>query len=241
MTSDRPTPSSPPSAPAGPPERRRFWRRPKPTAEEISDRRIKNWAELWATIILSLATLVTAWAGYEANKWNGLQTSLNLQATALRIDAGQSASKAQQLLSLDVGLFTNWANAAGNENRPLATFYRERFRDEFRPAFDAWLATDPLNDPDAPASPFELPQYRLAAQDEAEELNKMAEQLIQSGEMAGGFADQYTLTVVILAGALLLAGLANRFEWAELRGVVVAVALLILLYCVVTIIRLPSI
>lgn len=241
MTDNDSTPPSPPAPSSGAPEPRRYWRRPKPTAEDISDRRIKNWAELWATIILSLATLVTAWAGYEANKWNGLQTSLNLQATAARIDAGRLASNAQQLRTLDVGLFTNWANATGNQNRVLATFYRDRFRDEFRPAFDAWLATDPLNDADAPANPFEMSEYRLAAQDEANARNRTAEQLIQSGEMAGGFADQYTLTVVILAGALLLAGLANRFEWAELRGIVVVMALLLFLYCVVTIMRLPSV
>lgn len=241
MMNNDPTPPSPPAPSSGAPVPRRYWRRPKPTAEDILDRRIKNWAELWATIILSLATLVTAWAGYEANKWNGLQTSLNLQATAARIDAGRLASDAQQLRTLDVGLFTNWANATGNQNGVLATFYRDRFRDEFRPAFDAWLATDPLNDADAPASPFEMTEYRLAAQDEANALNRTAAQLIQSGEMAGGFADQYTLTVVILAGALLLASLANRFEWAELRGIVVVMALLLFLYCVVTIIRLPSV
>ena len=215
------------------------WRRPKPSEEELSDRRIKNWAELWATVILSLATLVTAWAGYEAGKWNGLQTSLNLQATALRIDAGQHAAEAQQMLLYDLGLFTNWANAVGSGNTRLADFHRARFRDEFVPAFDAWLATRPLENDAAPGSPFEMDEYHPAAQDAQEEAIAAAEQRVSSAEIAGGFADRYTLLIVILAGSLLLAGLAHRFEWAELRGVVVFVALLVLLYCVVALIRLP--
>lgn len=66
-----------------------------------------------------------------------------------------------------------------------------------------------------------------------------AEQLIETGENAGAIGDQYTLLIVILAGALLLAGIANRFEWVELRAVVVVVALLVLLISIVNIIRLP--
>ena len=81
--------------------------------------------------------------------------------------------------------------------------------------------------------------YHPAALDAQEEATATAEHLAGSAEVANGFADRYTLIIVILAGALLLAGLAHRFEWAELRGVVVLVALLVLLYCVVVIIRLP--
>ena len=59
------------------------------------------------------------------------------------------------------------------------------------------------------------------------------------GERAGSTGDQFTLTAVILAGSLLLAGLASRFDWEELRAVVVAVALLVLLFCVVRMFMLP--
>lgn len=51
--------------------------------------------------------------------------------------------------------------------------------------------------------------------------------------------DQFTLMAVILAGSLLFAGLANRFDWQELRAVIVAVALLLLLFCVVRLATLP--
>ncbi len=45
--------------------------------------------------------------------------------------------------------------------------------------------------------------------------------------------------MVILAGALVIAGLASRFEWEELRAIVVIVALLVLLGTVVMVLRLP--
>jgi hypothetical protein len=50
----------------------------------------------------------------------------------------------------------------------LATFYRERLRDEFKPAFAPWLATHPFERRDAPPTPFAMPQYRLEARAEAD-------------------------------------------------------------------------
>ena len=53
------------------------------------------------------------------------------------------------------------------QDQPRADFYAERFRGEFKPAFDAWLATKPLANPDAPPSPFEMAEYRVALRDRA--------------------------------------------------------------------------
>lgn len=239
---DSPQTSSPqPQAPSPNDKQRlsRFRRRPKPSAEDISDWRIKKWSELWAAIILSIATLITAWSGYEAGKWNGVQTSLNLQSTILSIDSTRLTAEAQELLLVDIGLFTNWVNAVGTDNAKLEAFYRARFRDEFRPAFEAWLAERPLENPSAPDSPFAMPEYRLSKDDEAIALLEQTEQLMRSAESAGSIADKYTLSVVILAGALLLAGLADRFQWAELRAIVVTVALIVLVISIINVIRLP--
>lgn len=231
------------SDPIPPVEKKRggiaFRRRPKPTEEDIQDRRIRKWAELWETIIVTLATVATIWAGYQAGLWNSQQMADNNRATMLRFESTLLANRGNQLRAIDIGLFTDWVDAYAAGNTRLAGFYRERFRDEFVPAMNAWLATDPLNNPDAPNSPFEMPEYRLAALEQTEVLLEEAEQLNLSGESAGHAADQYTLSVVILATSLLLAGIANRFEWEELRAVVVTTALFVLLVSMVYIIRLP--
>lgn len=236
---ESPPPPSDPLPPDNRQSRGRFWRRPRPSAEDLSDWRIKQWSEVWATVILSVATLVTAWAGYEAGKWNGVQTSLNLQTTILNIDSARLTAESQEQLLVDIGLFTNWANAVGTGNTRLQDFYKAMFRDEFRPAFDAWLAQRPLENPDAPQSPFDMPDYLSPKEEEAMTLLEQTEQLARSAENAGAIADRYTLSVVILAGALLLAGIANRFEWAELRAVVVFVALVVLVISIINVIRLP--
>ena len=68
-------------------------------------------------------------------------------------------------------------SSSGSMRRPTTrtssrTFYAShRFRDEFRPAFEAWQATDPLVTPGVPRTPFAMPEYRLEATARAEELD----------------------------------------------------------------------
>jgi hypothetical protein len=40
--------------------------------------------------------------------------------------------------------FIAWADADQRDQRELADFYIDRFRPEFKTAFDAWTATNPL-------------------------------------------------------------------------------------------------
>jgi hypothetical protein len=231
------------SEPTPPSPKRRgglaFWRRPKASEEDLRDRRIRKWAELWETLIVTLATVATVWAGYQAGLWNSDETDANNQATTLRLESTLLANRGNQLRAIDIGLFTDWVDAYAVGNTRLADFYRARFRDEFMPAMDAWLASDPLNNPDAANSPFELPEYRLATLEQAAALLAQAEELSLEGESAGNTADQYTLSIVILAASLLLAGVANQFEWEELRAVVVTTALIVLLVSTIYIVRLP--
>jgi hypothetical protein len=66
-------------------------------------------------------------------------------------------------------VFENYIDALIDGDEELAEFYRTRFRDEFEPAFDAWIALDPLENPDAPPSPLGMPEYQLADDATADE------------------------------------------------------------------------
>ena len=115
--------------------------------------RFEPLAEVVATIVLALATLATAWSGYQAARWGGEQASSYNQAGALRTESTRASTQAGQLIQIDIGMFANWINAFAAGDQQLADFYEERFRDEFKPAFEAWLATEPVNNPDAPPTP----------------------------------------------------------------------------------------
>ena len=98
-----PEPAPPQPTDASPPKRKRR----QPSAEEVSDRKIKKWSEIFETAILTLATLATVWAGYQSGQWSGIQSSSNVQSISQRIEASELANSAQQLELVAVALFSN--------------------------------------------------------------------------------------------------------------------------------------
>ena len=50
----------------------------------------RNWVELVATVLLAVATVATAWSGYQSTRWNGEQAKA-AAARTLRIDSAKAA------------------------------------------------------------------------------------------------------------------------------------------------------
>ncbi|HET9186255.1 MAG TPA: hypothetical protein VFN82_08905, partial [Solirubrobacterales bacterium] len=111
-------------------------------------------AELLATILLAVAAVATAWSSYQSARWSGVQANDYSTANAARIESTRAATEAGQEEQVDVLTFTQWVDAYAKNETRLADFYYARFRPEFKPALEAWLATKPLRTPDAPPSPF---------------------------------------------------------------------------------------
>ena len=185
--------------------------------------------EIATIVLLSITAMVTAFSAYEAALF-GTTMSLKLgQANTRRVLASRADAVAGQQTTIDVNLFTNWLNAYALGNEDLVTFYEERFRVEFIPAFQAWLATDPKNNPNAPKSPFSMPQYQLSKLLEAEQLDKEAAQLNDEAMLANDKRDGYALTTVLLASVLFFVGISQRVKWFPLQIATVLVGLFIFL------------
>ena len=178
-------------------------------------RRGRNWVELVATVLLAVATVATAWSGYQSTRWNGEQAKAAARANALRIESAKAAGLANSQTEIDVATFTQWVNAYAQEQTELADFYFKRFREEFRPAVDAWVATRPLKNPDAPLTPFAMPEYKLAARTEADRLDAEAEVDAAQARRNIQRASNYVLGVVLFASALFFAGMSTKLDVTE--------------------------
>jgi hypothetical protein len=187
-------------------------------------------AELIATVVLAVATLATAWSGYQSARWGGVQSTSYSQAGALRTESTRASNQAGQLVQVDISLFSNWINAYANDQTDLMRFYEQRFRDEFKPAFNAWLALDPRNNPEAPPSPLSMPEYQVAKALEADSLRQEAEATFAVGQDANETSDNYILNTVILASVLFLGGISSRFKAMAARWSIILISLVILIY-----------
>jgi hypothetical protein len=194
----------------------------------VSDR-----LELFATILLAVAAVTTAWATYQSAEWRGQQAVNTSKATAARIQSSEAATHAGQQTQVDLALFTQWLDAFATGDDRLAAFYRRRFRPEFVPAFNAWLATHPRTNATAPLSPFAMPQYHPAAGAESAALDAQAAARSAASEEANRRSNDYVLAVVLLASALFFAGLSTKLRWRRHQEALLALGWLLFLGTVV--------
>lgn len=213
--------------------------------------------ELAATIVLATAAILTAWTAFESAKWGGVQATRFSEAAASRTESTRSSTLAGQQTQVDVTTFINWLNVvqedirAGDIEEPtsvanyepdpdtLSGFYFGRFREEFEPVVQAWLLTDPFMDPDAPASPFDMPEYELAASEEADLLRLRADSLSKQARDANQNSDNYVITAVLAATVLFFAGVSSKLIRPRNRVLLLALAVVVLIGTMARIFSLP--
>ena len=183
----------------------------------------RDWVEVAATVLLAFAAVATAWSSYQATRWNGEQAKASGKVNKTRIEAARASGLANAQQQVDVATFMQWVDSYARDESRLVTFYRERFRPEFKPAFEAWIATKPLVTEGAPPTPFVMPEYRLAARAEAERLDQTAEALSAEVRRDIQRSTNYVLGVVLFAVALFFAGMSTKLTAPGLRKTMLVV------------------
>jgi hypothetical protein len=197
----------------------------------------KETLEILFAVLLLSATIGSTYCVYEAHKWGGVQgiafgDSSRYRAESLRFDA---LANAQMLV--DVQTFLDWVDAANNQDTTRMGFLQTRFRDEFKPAFNAWLLLM-AEFPDTrvpPGTPFELSQYQLESRQEAMRLSDLASAEFEKGRAANQTGDGYVMITVLFAIVLFVAGFGTKWKSRKLQylflitGIAIAAVAIILL------------
>ena len=144
-----------------------------------------------------------------------------------------------QVKLTDVLLFSQYVNARAVTNDKLARFYADRFRGEAKSAFDAWMTTQPFDDPDAPAHPFLTNFYQPRLLEEARLAEEESQRLWQRAGEAGRTSRSYVLLTVLLATALFCGGTASKLEAPWVRKSVLALGLAAFAFALARAIVLP--
>src|SRR6266700_3098805 len=79
--------------------------------DTLEKRETSRWLDIGSAIVLALATMASAWCGYQSARWSGVQTfRLAVIRTTGREAASQSI-KAFGLRRLDASMFINYVEA----------------------------------------------------------------------------------------------------------------------------------
>lgn len=195
--------------------------------------------EIVTSILLSFTALVSAWSAFQSNAWSSQQSALVLQGNIASTRATRLLNQSLQQTNIDVTMFLQYSLAYSTENTALVDFIYQRFRPEMKVAIDAWQATNPLQNPDAPASPFEMETYTLAAAAEAELYSQAASDNFTLAGEASARSSSYVRLMVIFATVLFFGGIATKTQNQIARRILLSLAIIMFIVSIITLLFFP--
>ena len=214
--------------------------RAKHSGEDEAKERPKRRVSIAEAILLSIVALLAAYSGYAAAKWSTESRVGLAEAAAARSEANRAYLDAADLRNFDASTFNAWFAAYTVHNKQAMALAKRRFRPEFRVAFEAWRATKPETNPDAPRGPTYMPQYRQPGLAQANALDKQAEDDFATAENAAETSDKYVRTTVYLASVLFIVGISTQFSLVGVRYALIGVGGLMLVLSLVQLTQLPG-
>jgi hypothetical protein len=191
-------------------------------------------------LMLSVVALLAAWSGYSAASWGTEASDLLARSSQLQVAAQAKTEEALQIRTFDSVAFDGALSAYLSGNRDAFDLAVRRMRPEYRRAFRAWLKLRPLEDRSAPADPTRLAQYRIPEEAEGRALAARAQADYTAANRAGDDSDGYVRLTVILASVLFLLGISGHFTVRAARYGLIGVGSVLILYSLVTMLRLPG-
>lgn len=211
-------------------------KRSRDGAHEQRDRLIS----IAEAVLLSVVALVAAWSGYAAAKWSTESRIHLAEAATARTKASSADVQATNLRNFDSSTFEAWFAAYTAKNRQAMAIAKRRFRPDLRVAFNAWRATHPETNPNAPKGPTYMPQYRQPGLAKARRLNDEADASFSAGASSGATSDKYVRTTVFLASVLFLVGISTQFPIRGGRYALLFLGAALLVVSVVQLAQLPG-
>ncbi|HEV2969681.1 MAG TPA: hypothetical protein VGY55_06800 [Pirellulales bacterium] len=199
----------------------------------------RTWMEVACAIILSLATTCSAWCAYQSKIWSGVQGSRSGQASTESRKAAQNRSRAFQIRSLEAAMFIKFFEAKQANNEKLAQFFADRLPPPTKLALLAWWNTNPLDNPQAPSTPFDMAEYKQPQTDAADQEEKNATEIGTTVSEAGHNSDTYVLLTVLFASVLFFGGIGNTFESRRLRRIMIYISIALFLATFAVLVSMP--
>ncbi len=192
-------------------------------------------------VMLAIVALLAAYTGYASAKWNTESSVKLAQASAARTQANRAELDAQNLRNFDSTTFNTWFTASIAGDTTSEAVAVRRFRPAFKVAFDAWLATSPFTNANAPPGPTYMPEYKQPELAAATTLDKNATADYTLGVQAGSNADNYIRDTIYLATILFLIGISGHFRFIRIRVGLVVLSGIMMVVAVFEIVTSPPI
>jgi hypothetical protein len=211
------------------------------------EKKITIWGELPSielvfAILLLISTISSAFCVYQATRWSGTQSILFVESSKMRTESIRAHNEATAQRIVDITIFLNWIDARSQDDPVRADFLESRFTARFIPAFAAWVAQVEGRPAGSipPGTPFQLPEYRLDAQELSDRLEENATAAFNQGKEANQISDNYILNTVLFTLVLFLCGVGQRWENPHIKRLILLMAIIFFIIAMALFLSLPK-
>jgi hypothetical protein len=173
--------------------------------------RFTSFVDVTSVAIISLATVFSAWCGYQATLWSGVQSEQYHLSSVARTRASEQLARANVEELYDRHLFVQYMISNINGARSTATYIRSLFRPEARGVIDRWLAM-PATNRRGLRTPFAMKEYHPTDRALAVRFNDQANEFFDSALYARRRSDRYVLLTVLFASVSFLGGISTKLR-----------------------------
>lgn len=203
----------------------------------------ENLIEIAQAILLSAVVVATAWCSYQAGLWSGKQSFSIANSYSIGRIATEKQLVAENVRTVDSISVLNFATAVIEKRHDIANFHLQHVRPELRELFEAWLATDPLENPDAPPHPLAMPQYTeeiaLSYTKEAEQMRQDAELKMEDAHHAKRISSDYVFMTVLFSIVLFIGGILSKITSLKIQVFLLSLDYVVAIVTFVWLLQLP--
>lgn len=203
------------------------------------EERRRSALELVAVVLLGIATVATAWCGYQSTQWNGRETDESRAAAFDRLESSRLYGLATQKVAYDANVTAQYAAAISAENEELAAFIRANLmRPEYLPFLDDWEAKVRAGDGDS-VNLFTDEAYLEAQFKDSQVAGAKSDADLARADEASKNGEDYLVMTLLTATALFFAGVTSSFHSRSARLILVIIAGAILAFTIASLTNLP--
>jgi len=208
---------------------------------ELNNEQKKHRVDLFATILLSLAAVLSALSAYQASRWySEMNVSLG-ESSTLRATAAKDDREVNRQILADMMIFLEWTDAFRGNDTTLMTALHDRFSEPLKKSFPVWLALEKKGAANLlPAgTPLDLEQYSLERQKESSKLVDQSESIFMNAKKAARIGDSFIFSLVIFSLALFFGAVCTKVDTHYLQVILFWMGAVIMTVGIIIIVRLP--
>jgi hypothetical protein len=203
---------------------------------------VDEWIEIASVVLLFLATTGSAWCAYQTVVWTGKANTYIAEVDKAGVDYLNASNIGNLMTAIDVNLFVQYYAARERGDTKMADELLRRFRPQLKQAVEAWLATRPFENPQAPSGPFVMRQYWEYPSEERRRLESIGAEkarLLDETRKADDFTARYGLMSAIFTPLIFIGGVIPKFSLRAAKVFILLFAAVILLFSAGRLFTLP--